>query len=275
VTSEASPGKKHGSGYLPLEGRTILVTRARQQAGRLTSELQTLGAQVVEIPTIEISPPASYDPLDRALRDLHAFDWIIVTSSNTVNVLRERMIALRLPPSIFSHLEIAAIGSATAEAVRDLGLKVAFMPPEYVAESLIAALGDQIRGQNVLLVRAAIARDVIPEALRQKHALLTVVDAYSTVIPPESIGKIRTTFGEGARMPDAATFTSSSTVANFFALLREAGIHDRPRNMPAISIGPITSQTLRGFGWQPSTEADPHTVPGLVAATVRALNPES
>ena len=275
MTSEASSRKKHGSGHLPLEGRTILVTRARQQAGRLSSELQTLGAQVVEIPTIEITPPASYDPLDRALRDLQAFNWIIVTSSNTVNVLRERMIALRLPPSIFSYLEIAAIGSATAEAVRDLGLKVAFMPPEYVAESLIAALGDQVRGQNVLLVRAAIARDVIPEALRQKHALLTVVDAYSTVIPPESIGKIRTTFGEGARVPDAATFTSSSTVINFFSLLREAGIHDRPRNMPAISIGPITSQTLRGHGWLPSAEADPHTVPGLVAATVRALNPES
>jgi uroporphyrinogen-III synthase len=275
MTPEASSRKKHASGYLPLEGRTILVTRARQQAGRLTSELQTLGAQVVEIPTIEISPPASYDPLDRALRDLQDFNWIIVTSSNTVNVLRERMIALRLPPSVFSHLEIAAIGSATAEAVRDLGLKVAFMPPEYVAESLIAALGDQIRGQNVLIVRAAIARDVIPEALRQKQALLTVVDAYSTVIPPESIGKIRTTFREGASVPDAATFTSSSTVTNFFALLREAGIHDRPRSMPAISIGPITSQTLRGFGWQPSAEADPHTVPGLVAATVRALNPES
>jgi uroporphyrinogen-III synthase len=268
-----SPGRPRSQPRLSLLGRTILVTRARHQAARLSTDLVALGAEVIEIPTIEITPPASYEPLDDALRNLAGYNWLIVTSSNTVRVLRERMGLLGLSLSAFSHLEIAAVGSATAETIREFGLKVAFMPHEYVAESLIDALEDQIRGQSVLLVRAAAARDIIPETLRERGMPVHVVDAYRTAIPSGSVEQIQAVFREGARIPDAATFTSSSTVTNFLALLREAGIDHGMHSMRAISIGPVTSQTLREQGWYSSGEADPHTIPGLIAATVEALRP--
>jgi uroporphyrinogen-III synthase len=261
-----------GQAALPLLGRTILVTRARHQAGRLSTDLLALGAQVIEIPTIEISPPDSYEPLDTALRNLDDYDWLIVTSSNTLTVLRERASLQGLTLSAFSHLEIAAIGSATAESIREFGLKVAFMPREYVAESLIDALEDQIRGQRVLLARAASARDTIPDALRAKGMHVEIVDAYRTVIPSDSIDRVREIFGPGARLPDAVTFTSSSSVANFLALLREAGAQGI-NGIHAISIGPVTTRTLREQGWYPSAEANPHTISGLIAATVEALRP--
>ena len=162
--------------------------------------------------------------------------------------------------------------SSTAQALIDAGLFVTLTPQEYVAESLIAAIGDQVRDSRVLIVRAAVARDVIPDALAQIAAQIDVVDAYRTVIPEASIRNIAEVFVSGQRSPDAATFTSSSTVTNFFHLLRAAGL-DRPHKMLAISIGPITSQTLRDHGWEPAAEANPHDLPGLIAATIRRANP--
>jgi uroporphyrinogen-III synthase len=115
-----------------------------------------------------------------------------------------------------------------------------------------------------------VARDVIPDALRAGGATVDVVDAYRTVIPQDSVVRIRELFGAGGRVPDAATFTSSSTVTNFLALLREAGCA-RPESLRAISIGPVTSGTLREHGWEPAAEADPHDLAGLAAAVEQAL----
>ncbi len=257
---------------LPLAGRRILVTRARHQAGKLSAELAALGAEVIEIPSIEIVPPVSWEPLDVALQSLSAYQWLIVTSANAVRSIRERISVLHLETAGFSHLRIAAVGPSAAEALIDAGLFVTLTPQEYVAESLIAAIGDQVRNSRVLIVRAAVARDVIPNALAQMGAQVDVIDAYRTVIPEASIRNIAEIFASGHPEPDAATFTSSSTVTNFFHLLRAAGF-DRPHKMLAISIGPITSQTLRDHGWEPAAEADPHDVPGLIAATIRALIP--
>lgn len=253
-----------------LTGRTILVTRARHQARRLAEALRTRGATVLEIPAIAIEPPPSYAPLDATLRDIAAYQWLIVTSANGVEALRTRMAVLGLGPAAFARLQIAAIGSASATALRDAGLSVAVTPHEYVAESLVASLGERVPGQRVLLVRAMIARDVIPDALRQRGATVDVVDAYRTVIPAESVTAVRTIFGPGGRLPDAATFTSSSTVTNFLALLRAADVAV-PSAMKAISIGPVTSATLRDNGWEPAAEADPHDLDGLIAAVLRAL----
>ena len=253
-----------------LNGRTILVTRARHQAGRLAEALRARGATVLEIPAIAIKPPPSYAPLDAALRDIAQYQWLIVTSANGVEALRARIVELDIASSSFAHLKIAAVGSATATALRDAGLSVAVTPKEYVAESLVEALGDRVTGQRALLVRAMVARDVIPDALRKRGATVDVVDAYQTVIPTESVTAIRTIFGSGGRVPDAATFTSSSTVTNFLALLRAAGVAPPP-TMKAISIGPVTSATLRENGWEPTAEADPHDLDGVVAAAVRAL----
>lgn len=256
---------------LPLAGRSILVTRARHQAGRLSGELRARGADVIEIPAIEIAPPESWAPLDAALQRLPQYAWLIVTSANTVQALRERMDALRIEAEHLRHLRVAAVGSATAQALREIGLAPAVTPKEYVAESLVEALAGQVGGQRILLVRAAIARDIIPDVLRARRAAVDVVDAYRTVIPAESVTAIRTLFWGEGRLPDAATFTSSSTVTNFLALLREAEIAIRP-SIRAISIGPVTSRTLRENDWEPAAEADPHDLAGLIAAVIRTLH---
>lgn len=255
---------------LPLAGRTILVTRARQQAGALAERLRALGAEVPEIPAIEIVAPESYGPLDAALRRLPDYQWLIVTSVNGARALAERVSLLDIEPTALAHLRIAAVGSATAQALRTLGLEIAVTPSEYVAESLVETLRGQVRDQRVLLARAAVARDVIPDALRAAGARVDVADAYRTVVPEESVAQIRALFGAGGRVPDAATLTSSSTVTNLLGLLEKAGV-ERPAAMRAISIGPITSQTLREHGWEPAEEADPHDLNGLVQAVVRAL----
>jgi uroporphyrinogen-III synthase len=255
---------------LPLARRTILVTRARRQAGRLSDELRALGANVLGIPAIEIAPPDSYAALDDALGHLSQFQWLIVTSANGAEALRERMSALGIHAGALAPLRVAAVGASTAQALRDTGLLVAVTPREYVAESLLEALGDRAKGQRVLLARAAVARDLIPDALRTQGAVVDVVDAYRTVIPAESVTAVRAIFGPGGHPPDAATFTSSSTVTNFLALLREADVV-APATMKAVSIGPITSATLRENGWEPAAEADPHDLSGLVEAVVRAL----
>jgi uroporphyrinogen-III synthase len=255
---------------LPLAGRTILVTRARHQAGQLSEKLRALGAEVVEIPVIAIVPPESYADLDEALRNLSQYQWLIVTSANGVEALRGRMGELGIGVASFGHLKLAAVGSATERTLQDLGLTVAVTPQEYVAESLVEALGEQVDGKRVLLARAALARDVIPDALRARGATVDVVEAYRTVIPAESVTAIRTLLGLGGCAPDAATFTSSSTVTHFLNLLREAGV-EAQRGMRAVSIGPITSRTLRENGWEPEAEADPHDLAGLVEAVVRAF----
>ena len=257
-------------GNLPLAGRTILVTRARHQAGQLSEKLRALGAEVVEIPAIEIVPPASYAELDEALMNLSQYQWLIVTSANGVEALRGRMVELEVGVGDLSHVQIAAVGSATEWALVELGMTVAVTPQEYVAESLVEGLGDHVDGKHVLLARAAVARDVIPDSLRARGATVDVVEAYRTVIPAESVTAIRTLFGPSGRAPDAATFTSSSTVTNFLNLVREAGVA-RPESMRAVSIGPITSRTLGECGWEPAAEADPHDLAGLVEAVVRAL----
>ncbi len=260
-----------------LAGRRILVTRAEHQAGRLSSELASRGAEPVEIPTIRILPPADFAALDHALRHLSTYGWMLVTSANTVNALLARVeeLGMVVPGSQTWHTvfgpmpKIAAIGPATAKAVRRMGWRVDLMPETYVAESLLATLGDKLRGQRVLLARSARARDVIPDALRAQGIEVDVIDAYRTEIPHESVDRIRELFAEDGRKPDldAATFTSSSTVENFLSLLREAG-RSAPPDLPAISIGPITSKTLRAAGWEPSGEAAEHTVDGLIQAAI-------
>lgn len=256
------------SAELPLAGKRVLVTRARRQAGQLSAELAKLGAEAIEIPAIEILPPESFGALDAALLNLREYQWLIVTSANAVRAIGERCEALGVPAANFSHLQIAAIGAKTARALDEAGLRASVVPKEYVAESLLEALAAKADGARVLIARAAAARDVIPETLTRRGARVDVVEAYRTVVPRESATKMVEVFA-GAP-PDAATFASSSAVANFFLLLDAAGLK-RPDAMLAVSIGPITSQTLREHGWEPATEADPHDVAGLASSTVRAL----
>jgi uroporphyrinogen-III synthase len=251
----------------PLAGRRIVVTRAERQSGGLRERLEQQGAEVLLLPTIEIVPPESYGPLDDALRTVKQFGWLVVTSSNAVRVIGERMTELALPVESLAHLRCAAVGPSTAEALRSLGLAVEVVPERYVGEALAAALADRVRGQRVLLVRAAVARDVVPDALTAAGAMVTVVDAYCTVIPADAVERARVVFGDEP-LPDAAAFTSGSTVVHLLDVLRRAGLAF-PRQVACVSIGPVTSAALRDAGLIVAAEAETATLDALIDACVR------
>jgi uroporphyrinogen-III synthase/uroporphyrinogen III methyltransferase/synthase len=257
---------------LPLANRRVLVTRAAHQAGKLSEGLRALGAEPVEVPVLEIRPPENFDALDRALRQLDRYDWLIFTSANTVRALTERAAALGLAPVQPAGLQIAAVGEATAAAARKAGFAIAFVPESYVAESLAAGLLEglhsQTQGLKLLLARAATARDVIPDALRSAGAVVDVVDAYRNVVPKAAPEQLCRALAAGI---DAATFTSSSSAIHLAEAAHQAGIRWPFAGVPAVSIGPITGQTLRDLGWPPAAEAAPSDIPGLVAAVVRVL----
>jgi uroporphyrinogen-III synthase/uroporphyrinogen III methyltransferase/synthase len=255
----------------PLFNRRILVTRGASQAPKLSDGLRALGAVPIEVPVLEIVPPVSYDPLDRALRNLAQYDWLLLTSTNTVRVFNERIASLGILSSA-ADLHVAAVGLSTAQAARDAGLAVSVVPEAYVAESLVIALQNQIAGKRVLLARAAAARDVIPDALRDAGATVDVVDAYQNVMPAEAPQQLRHACARGL---DAATFTSSSSVTHLSEAARIAGLAFPLPNVPAISIGPITSKTLRDLNWPPAAEANPHDIAGLIASVARHFAPSS
>jgi uroporphyrinogen-III synthase len=250
------------------------VGRARHQASVLSAGLRALGAEVVEIPFIEICSPRSYAPLDSALKSLHDYDWLILTSVNGVDAVWQRLRKLSLTRRELKHLKVAAIGPATRRAIEKHGIRVDVVPEEYVAESVVESLRDQVAGKRVLLARARVARDVIPRELRKLGANVDVVEAYETVIPQSSRTRLRTMLKDPKRRPDIITFTSSSTVRNFVALLGKNVWRPRPRPRKAsplegirlASIGPITSSTLRQFGLPVDIEAEEYTIPGLIRA---------
>jgi uroporphyrinogen-III synthase len=263
----------------PLSGVRILVGRARHQAGALSGELRKLGATVLEIPFIEIRKPSSFKPLDSALQNLASYDWLILTSANGVEAMWERMAKLRLPRKDLGNLHIAAIGPATRKAIEQRGVKVDVVPKEYVAESVVRSLRRRVKGKRVLLVRAKVARDVIPHELRKAGAQVDVVEAYETVVPQSSRMRLQAALRNPKQRPDVITFTSSSTVRNFVALLGSRGRVARAHtDLDAIllaSIGPVTSATLRELGLRVGVAAKEFTIPGLVQAIRHAVAEDS
>jgi uroporphyrinogen-III synthase len=254
----------------PLNGLRVLVGRARHQAGALSSELRGLGAKVIEIPFIEIRKPRSFQPLDSALKQIKTYDWLILTSVNGVDAMWDRAKTLRVRKSQFGGLRVAAIGPATKKAIEKLGLRVNVVPDEYVAESVVSALREEVSGKRVLLVRAKVARDVIPRELRTAGAHVAVVEAYETVVPKSSRMRLRSVLKDPNHRPDFITFTSSSTVKNFVALLGSA----RAKKLTSVkfaSIGPVTSATLQELGLSAHIEAAEYTIPGLVKAIAGAV----
>jgi uroporphyrinogen-III synthase len=252
---------------LPLAGRRVLVTRAAHQSSKLSDGLKALGAIPVEVPVLEIAPPVSFDSLDRVIRQISDYDWVIFTSANTVRALGERSAAIGVVART-DTVKVAAVGAATAAAAQDEGWDVAVVPENYVAEGLLTALGGEMAGKRVLLARAAVARDVIPDALRSMDAIVDVVDAYRNVIPEGAPEQLRHALKGGL---DAVTFTSSSSVTHLADVAHVAGMSFPFAGVRAVSIGPITSQTLRETGWEPAAESEPHDIPGLINATARVL----
>jgi uroporphyrinogen-III synthase len=268
----------------PLAGTRILVGRARHQAGSLSAGLRSLGATVIEIPFIEIRKPNSYQPLDDALKNIKSYDWLVLTSANGVEAMWERLRRLRITRRTLKHLQIAAIGPATKKAIVKHGLKVKMVPEEYVAESVVKGLRDKVHGKRVVLIRAKVARDVIPEELRSAGAHVDVVEAYETVAPEKSRARLRSLMKNAARRPHIIIFTSSSTARNFAELLgnsksenSKAGSFNAGllKHVQFASIGPVTSATLRELHMPVAMEAREFTMGGLIRAIVLARYAET
>lgn len=249
---------------LPLSGKRIVITRRREQSGGLREALTALGADVVEIPTIEICDPASWEPLDQAIRRLAEFDYLLLTSVHGVLNFLARLTAGGRNVHHLAGLQVGAIGPATAAELARAGVTVDFVPSVYRAEGLLESLRNQdVRGKAFLIPRAKIARDLVPRFLLERGARVEVVEAYETVTPSYAPGEIDRLL---APRPHAITFTSSSTVTNFAQLLGEGGLREALAGIALASIGPVTSDTLRKLGFDVSVEARESTVHGLVQA---------
>lgn len=248
----------------PLAGRRIAVTRPRHQAASLVAALEALGAAVLEAPAIRIEPPEDRRPLDEALARLERYDWIVFTSVNGVEAFFRRLSERSLP--IPERAAFAAIGPATARALRDHGCEPRVVPERFVAEEVFRALSEEgaVRGRRFLLPRAEIAREALPRLLREAGADAEVVVAYRTV--PEDSG-VRAAADAVARGEvDAVTFTSASTARSFFDAVSPESVRGKTA---AASIGPITSAALVALGVPPAIEAETYTVEGLVEAIAR------
>ena len=238
-----------------LFGKKIVVTRTRQQASKLGRQLENLGAEVLEFPTIKIAAPSdNFKSLDAAISDIKNFAWIIFTSANGVEKFFERLKLFKLDARALSNSKIAVIGSATAEKLSSYGISADLIPEKFCAESLVDALKNSVAGKNILIARAEIAREVLPRELEKFGANVTIAAAYKTVAntPP------KINFAE----VDLITFTSSSTVENFVAV---AGV-ETLKKIKTAAIGTITAQTLKNFGVTADIVAKEFTIAGLVDA---------
>ena len=258
--------ERHTEGR-PLAGQRVVITRAREQASEFAAQLTQLGAEPLICPAIQIDPPASFDALDSAIERLAKFDWIVFTSANGVVALIDRMrtLGVSLPAET---PKIAVVGNATARIAESHGFTVTTVPERYVAESLVETFGD-VSGQEVLLVRADIARPIMLDGLRRRGATVTDVVAYCTV-PGQGLKDLAAAMREGT--VDAVTFSSSSTVRYFMDGLRAMGIDlafvdDSPR--PAIiCLGPVTASAARASGLPVDAVANTFDTQGLVDALI-------
>jgi uroporphyrinogen III methyltransferase/synthase len=253
------------AGQRPLLGRRVVVTRPRAQAARLAVLLEAYGAEVEPLPAIQLEPPADWGPLDDAIAHLDRFAWVIFTSANGVAAFAERLAHAGRDGSALAASRVAAIGPETAAALRRTGVRTDVVPGEYRAEALAEALGPHVEpGQPVLLVRAAEAREVLPHSLAALGARVTVAPAYRTRAAAEGADRVRQLL-ESHRV-DAVTFTSSSTVRGFLALLPPEAAGPLLGAVVLAAIGPITAATLAEHGLSAAVVPREYTVPALAAA---------
>lgn len=249
----------------------IVITRPEEQAGSFQRLLEDQGADTVLIPAIKISFPEDTLRLDRALQKLACYEWLVVTSVNGVAAVWNRLSALgieRLP----EDLGVAAIGPKTAAALSDHGVEPDFVPDEYVAEAILPGLGD-LNGRWVLLPRADLARPALARLIEEGGGFAHEIAAYHTLpgkLDAEALRKLQ----QGV---DLVTFTSSSTVRNFTALIEQAGLEPRelPGNPRTACIGPITAATARDMGYRVDLVAEEYTIEGLAAAMAAGLHEEN
>ncbi|HEV2915941.1 MAG TPA: uroporphyrinogen-III synthase [Pyrinomonadaceae bacterium] len=257
--------------HTPLDGRTIIITRARAQAKEFAAELESYGARVIECPTIEVIEPESYRQLDEAIDDLYGYDWLVFTSVNGVEHFMRRLTACGRDAGELDDLRVCAIGEATAERLRESGVHVDLIPDQFKAEGVFAALEgflggrENLRGLNFLIPRAAVARDYLPRALEAAGARVDVVPAYRTVQPQSSErGRVEAMLTGGAI--DCITFTSSSTVTNFARMFEATSLSGMLAGVAIACIGDITAATAAQYGLHTDVQPDEYTTQALARA---------
>lgn len=252
----------------PLLGKTVVVTRARAQASDLVDRLSDLGADCLECPTIKVVPPEEWGRLDAAIKNLDTYDWLIFTSVNGVSFFFERLYEKGEDVRALKDVRTAAIGPATARRLRDFGLKSDIIPRTYQAESVVEAFEKEpMEEKRVLLPRAKEARPVLPVELVKMGAVVNEVVAYRTEQPHENTDRLIKGLEEGSI--DIVTFTSSSTVKNFKALLPADRFESLIKGVTIASIGPITTNTARELGFTVDITAQDFTIPGLCEAILK------
>jgi uroporphyrinogen III methyltransferase / synthase len=249
----------------PLEGRTIVVTRARAQAQRFAQLLEAAGARVLQAPTIVIEPPASWELLDTALAALDSFTWVVFTSVNGVAMVDRRLTARGLAWTAIAKKRVAAIGPATAEALAEHGVRVELVPAEYRAEALVEGLRRVVGpGDRVLLPRAKETRDVLVVELRRLGVAVTEVPVYQTRRIEDGVVRLREALASGS--VDAVTFTSSSTARNFAEQFSDDERSAWRGRIAVASIGPITAATAAEYGLSTDVMPSEYTIPALARA---------
>ena len=252
----------------PLLGKRIVVTRARQQASDLAKLLSDLGAECLEFPTIEIMPAKDPEPLQQAIENLNAYDWIVFTSVNGVIHFFEQLFAAGKDVRALSHLQTAAIGPATAQQLRTFGLTSDIVPETYRAESVAAAFKElDLKAKKILLPRAREARPILPVELTKMGAEVDEIPAYETVTVNENAAELVQALED--KSVDLITFTSSSTVKNLKAMLPSADFQKLMQQVIIASIGPITTDTAKKLDFDVHISAKSYTIPGLVEAILQ------
>jgi len=246
----------------PLFGKKVLVTRSRDQASELSELLRQYGAEPIEFPVIKISPPASFEELDAALGRIEEYDWLLFTSANGVRSVIDRLRELGRDVRWLKGPKVGAIGPKTAEAIQSLGMRVDFVPGEFVAEAVVREFPDDPRGKHILIPRAKEAREVIPERLRELGAQVEVVTSYVTGSDTSDLSDMSDRIQSGEI--DIITFASSSTVRMFAERIPSV-----PEGVTIACIGPITAQTAEELGLKVDLVAKEYTIEGLVKALVR------
>jgi uroporphyrinogen III methyltransferase / synthase len=236
---------------MPLTGKTVLITRAASQSAELRTALEDLGARVIECPTIHIVPPTTWKPVDDAIRRLNTYNWLLFTSANAVEQFMDRMRERR--PSI----PIAVVGSATGTKLGEWNLKASLVPKDFRAEGLLVAFAENLVGTRILFPRAAVAREMLPEELRRRGAVVDIVTVYRTV--KAMTGDIGEIF-ESERV-DCVVFTSPSTIPE--------NLHVLPTGTALAVIGPVTREAAVLLGLTPDIVPVESTVRGLVEAIAK------
>jgi uroporphyrinogen III methyltransferase/synthase len=255
---------------LPLAGRTIVVTRAQSQADEFVTELEQYGASVIVCPTIEIRELERYERLDEAIDHLYGYDWLIFTSVNGVDYFFKRLKVREREISDLDELKVCAIGEATADRLRDLYVHVDVIPEEFKAEGVFAALeryvggAEGLKGLNVLIPRASVARDYLPNALHDAGARIDIVPVYRTCLPENlDRGRVAAMLSGSA---DCIAFTSSSTVRNLAQLFDTEDLSRALAGVVIACIGDITARTAADFGLRVEIQPEQFTIPSLARA---------